>query len=488
MKDSISLNVLKLLSGRFLIQGLGFLTIPLVTRLFLPEQFGVLQVFNSITTIAIVIAGLKYEMSIPLARNDQEASASLSLSTLIVLLFSMLIAFVLLNGDRQLIYWLNLSDLKGVLWWLFPLVVLAGGIRNVLELWAIREQQFGAMAWTEVSAFLVERILHILWGLLIGASVVGLFTGQILGILTGVGLLLIATRTSLFSKVTRSSFSIRMLQTTAVRYKKFPYFNAWSVFLNTVSLQLPPLILGAYFSNTIVGYYALGYKVINTPIMMLNQSISKVFFPLAAKEYHEHGSLTAIVKTFFTRLVQIGIFSMAAIAFAGPVLFVKLFGPQWQEAGIYAQMLSFWYAVMFITLPQIFIICNRQEIGLVMNVLTLLIRAGSLMLGVGFASPRMTLGIFVAASIVSLLVSLNWQLRLAQVSRVWALKMLFHYACVSAVLLCPVLLFPWARESWVGLVGTLGLGCTGYIGYLFFSDRSFRQFLFDNVARFRNSA
>ena len=486
MSNSSGVHIIKLVVSRIVVQILAFLTVPIITRIFLPEHFGVLQIFDSISTIAIVIASLKYELSIPLARNDREASASFALSSLIVVSFSALLSLAILFGGQRLAYWLKLLELKSVLWWLLPLVVLAGGLKNVLEFWTVRERQFGAIAWTELSIFLMERTSHILWGLLLGASVAGLFTGRILGILLGAVLLFFINRSSFASGLFRESFSFSTLQTTAIHHKKFPYFNTWNVFLNTLARQLPPLILGTYFSNTVVGYYALGYKVINTPIVMLKQSIIKVFFPLAAKEYHERESMTEIVKVFFTRLVQIGIFSMALIAFAGPALFSRLFGPQWQEAGMYARILSPWYAAMFVTLPQIFTIHQRQEIALVMNILSLFIRAGGLAIGVSISSPRTALGIFVAVSIATILVSLNWQFRLAKVSRLWALKTLTQYLCISAALLCPVLLFPWTRESWGGLISSLGLACVGYAGCLLYIDPSFRQFLFDNVARFRD--
>ena len=65
-------NVLKLTSGSIVAQGLGILVAPILTRLFVPEAFGVAALFASITSIIGVVACLRYELSIMLPKTNKE--------------------------------------------------------------------------------------------------------------------------------------------------------------------------------------------------------------------------------------------------------------------------------------------------------------------------------------------------------------------------------------------------------------------------------
>lgn len=474
---STGLSILKLLSGRVAVQVLSFLTVPILTRLFLPEHFGVIQIFDSISKVFIVVTCLKYEMSIPLARNDKEAAASFALSVLIACMVTVLTLAGVLVSRGSIAAWFKISELQRFLW-LLPPVVLASSIKNIQAYWAAREGQFGGMAWSDLGNSLTERLTSISWGVFIGASATGLLVGRLIGIGTGIGVLLLFLKRKLFFELKNARLSFETLWIVVKRHKKFPIFYTWTVLLNSISVQLPPLVLGTYFSTTIVGYYALGYRTITLPMSMLRDSIARVFFPVAAKEYHEFGSLTDVVSKFFTRLVQIGIFPMLILSFIGSVLFAHVFGHQWIEAGVYAQMLSFWYALAFVSAPlNVFIILNRHELSLLMNIAVLAARAASLLIGVTFGSPRITIGIFAATSVCIPLISIIWQLRLAHISVLWALKTIGQYIAISCLLIFPVRILTWFTDDFITVVGALCLITISYIGILFKLDPSFRQFI-----------
>lgn len=486
MSPSFSLNILKLLSGKVAVQVLSFITVPILTRLFLPEHFGVIQIFDSISLIIIVISGLRYELSIPLARDKREALASLVSSGLITLMFTVFVLGIVSVGKERIAAWFKVPELQVFLWFL-PIFVLAGGIRSALEYWATREGQFGATAWSDVGHFSTERFVAILWGTLIKASVTGLFVGRFIGTGIGIGIFLLLLKQRLLSELKNTEITFKMLQIVIKRHKQFPIFNTWTVFLNSISVQLLPLVFGTYFSPTIVGYYALGYRTINLPMTMFADSISKVFFPASAKEYNELGTLNKTVSLLFTRLVQIGVFPMAVVVFVGPVLFDFVFGQQWTEAGVYAQMLSVWYFIAFIHAPltlNVFIILNRQELCLLITIYILLARAISLVIGVTFASSRASLGIFVTVSVCSLLMSIAWQLRLAHISVLWAFKTITQYIVISCMLLLPVKLIAWIIHDVRFVLGTLGCVVLCYGIILLKIDRSFREFISTILGRF----
>ncbi len=67
---SIFRNMTMLASGTVAAKAIGVLTVPVITRLYLPEHFGVLAVFTAITALLVPFGTLRYSMAIPLPKQD----------------------------------------------------------------------------------------------------------------------------------------------------------------------------------------------------------------------------------------------------------------------------------------------------------------------------------------------------------------------------------------------------------------------------------
>ncbi len=78
--STFSVNTLKLVTGSIFAQGLGVLVVPIVTRLFAPEAFGVAALFASISGIISVVACLRYDLSIMLPKSNEESANLLGVS------------------------------------------------------------------------------------------------------------------------------------------------------------------------------------------------------------------------------------------------------------------------------------------------------------------------------------------------------------------------------------------------------------------------
>ena len=87
-------NVAKLTAGTTVSQILNIALMPIITRMFLPEAFGDLAVFTSITIMLGSIITLRYELAIVLPKEESKAVNLLSLC---------LIFTVLINWRRPLI-------------------------------------------------------------------------------------------------------------------------------------------------------------------------------------------------------------------------------------------------------------------------------------------------------------------------------------------------------------------------------------------------
>ena len=185
------------------------------------------------------------------------------------------------------------------------------------------------------------------------------------------------------------------------RHRKFPLFGTGSALLNTISWQLPTVLLAAFFSPAIVGYYALGTRLLRLPMSLIGGAIAQAFFPRAT-EAKADGTLAGLVEGAFRRLVAFGMFPLLILTVVGRDLFVVLFGEAWAEAGVYTQILSVWSFFWFISSPlsTLFVTHERQEVLLIFNVLIFGSRVLALGAGGLLGDARLALLLFGGSGIL----------------------------------------------------------------------------------------
>jgi O-antigen/teichoic acid export membrane protein len=130
-------------------------------------------------------------------------------------------------------------------------------------------------------------------------------------------------------------------------------------------------------------------------------SISQVFFQRASRAVSE-GTLSILVENVFRMLVIIGMFPILILTIVGGDVFTVIFGKAWTEAGVYAQILSLWAFVWFISSPlsTIYLIVEEHHFGFSYNFFNLTTRFLSLTIGGILGSARIALILFSASGIV----------------------------------------------------------------------------------------
>jgi lipopolysaccharide exporter len=395
---SFSGDVLKLVSGTTIAQLLSILTFPIITRLYAPESFGIWAIFGSITSILSVIACLRYELSIMLPESDEEAAILLGVSLLFTLLISLLTVPVIWWGQAPLLRWLNAPELRPYLW-LIPIFVFVTGLFLALNYWNSRTKHFGRLSIARVSSAVAISSSQLglgFAGFVSGGSLIGAMVGGKALATAVLGGQIWRDDRGLFLRAIYRSELIPLIK----RYRKFPLYDTWSALLNSISWQLPTLMLSSYFSTAVVGYYALGYRILQLPMSFIGGAIGQVFFQRVS-EAHLRGELNLAVEQTFRRLVMIGLFPMLTLAFIGRDLFILLFGTDWAEAGVYTQILSVWAFLWFISSPlsTVFSTLQKQEHMLRWNLVNFATRFGSLWVGGILQDARMAVFLFSSSGI-----------------------------------------------------------------------------------------
>jgi len=182
-------NVLTLVTRTSVAQAITVAATPILTRLYSPEEFGLLALFLSVTNIITVVASWRYDLAIVLPKADRDGINVLVLAALITLGMSGLCFGVVAFWQDDIARLMNAPNLAPWLWWT-PVSLLLSGIFQALTYWNTRKKQFSLQALAQVGKSVGTSGTQIGAGLLTSAGGgAGLILGTVAGALVGTGFL-----------------------------------------------------------------------------------------------------------------------------------------------------------------------------------------------------------------------------------------------------------------------------------------------------------
>ncbi|WP_339060568.1 oligosaccharide flippase family protein [Tepidibacillus marianensis] len=143
-------NVFTLMTGTTIAQAVPILISPILTRLYSPEDFGVLAVFLSVTAMIAVISTGRYELAIMLPNEDKDGANLVVLSLFIDIAISLVSFLILWVFNAPITRMLGTPQISI---WLFlvPISVFLTGLYQSLNYWSNRRKQYKRLARSRVS-------------------------------------------------------------------------------------------------------------------------------------------------------------------------------------------------------------------------------------------------------------------------------------------------------------------------------------------------
>lgn len=469
-------DVLKLASGTAFAQAVSILAAPVLSRLYAPEAFGIAALFLSITGILGVVACMRYEMAIMLPRRDEEAAGLLGVSLASAAAVTLAAVFLLWWGGAFLLRRLNAPGLGPYLW-LVPPAVLVAGVFLALNYWDTRAKRFGRLSAARVAGSLTSTPLTVALGVAGRATAGSMIGANIAGQCVATGILgwrAWREDRALF----RGHIRWRSMAEGMKRYRKFPLYDSWASLMNAVSGQLAPLLLAVFFSSTVVGFYALGYRLLTLPSTLIGGAISQVFFRHAAAARND-GTLPRVVGGTFNRLLALGLFPIMLIMVAGKEIMAVVFGSPWAEAGVYAQILAPWILMNFVSSPlsSIFPIMEIQGRFLVFNAVLLATRVFSLAAGGIMGDVVVSLALFSITGALIYGFLCLFILGRSGVGIGTVLSDTLRLVGLASIPLSPVVFLKLFGASPVAVTAACCATAVAYYAMLGFRDREFRLLL-----------
>lgn len=337
---SIGRDVARTAAGTVAAQLIPLLAMPVLSRLYAPEAFGVFAVFSAVVVTVSLVSSGRYELAVLLPADDREASDVLALSLLVLLGGTVLAA-----GVAAVVFALGWMPpgVEGVaVAVLAPVAVLAGGVSQSLVSLASRVRRFGLLGMMRTVQAVVTALVSVAASFTAGAAF-GLPAGFTAGACAAAVVLAWPLRGELARAM--GGVSRNRLAAVARRYSEFPRVNVVHVLVDGVRDAGVPVVIAAVFGAGVNGLVAFAMRLMRAPATMFAASIGPVFFQRAAAARSEGKGFRGLLVATIAATALLVVLPYAALIVAGPQLFAWVFGAQWREAGEYARLLAPWLFV-----------------------------------------------------------------------------------------------------------------------------------------------
>ena len=412
-------NVITMSSGTVIAQAIVVLCSPIITRMYKPEVLGVLGIFLAIAGIFQSIGSLSYDNAIVLPKKDEHAKAIFLLSFMISGAVTFLISLIFFFFKDKIISLLQIEEVAPFVL-LIPIWVFFAVCTDIIEQWLTRKEQFRKKASIMVINTSMVNASKIGAGLY-SPSVFMLVSISTFGYALHATLLLFSqynwSKKGVESIKKANWFSISHAYKMAKKYFDFPFYRAPQLFVQSISVKLPTLVLAGFFGPVSVGWYALGTRAVKVPSNIIAKSFGNVFYPKIAKDFNQGENVRKILIKATAALALAGFIPFSLVIIWGPELFGFIFGDDWFTAGKYARWMSIMAYFSFMggacwkTIPVI----RVQRFALILSVITALLSMATLYISADlFDDDLLTVASFCILNSMLIIFKIFWVLMKAK--------------------------------------------------------------------------
>lgn len=347
-KSSFVKNILVVMTGTAAAQVIGFALSPIISRLFSPSDFGIFGSFNSVATIIIAGVTMQYPQAIMLPKEKTDALNVFVVSCICTSIgaFLCLLCCIIVPATMH-----SIMKTNGA--WALTLLVAAtliGGINQSCQAWSVRSKAFKNTSASQVIRSVSSNGSQIGFGYLnIGYAglIVSSILADILASLNLARVVFIDLRTS------HNNIRWKRMKELAKEYRDFPMYSASMNVINSLSLNLPVLLLSHFYGIAVAGAYAFGMRIISIPMGFVLTALRQVLFQKATETYNNGERLLPLYLKITLGLFAVALFPSIALFIWAPQLFKWIFGHEWYMAGEFTRSLVLWMMFMFCNLPAV---------------------------------------------------------------------------------------------------------------------------------------
>ena len=262
-------GVLAILGGTAIGQIVTLFALPVLARIYDPDEYGLLAVAMSAAAIIAPLATMRVEGAVVLAESRGEVSALIQAALVSLAASSTCLAAAialsgLLPGGS--------IDGRTTLMWGLPLLVFVTGCMTLFSQLAVRDKVYSKIGTRNTAQSLAITAGQFGFAPLRGApGFNGLIAGSVIG--SAVGVLVLREYAAHYVRVVAWRASWAGL----TRFWKFPAVFAPMASFTLLAQQGPVFVIAHRFSAAEVGQFAMADRVLAVPIALIGLAVGSVF-------------------------------------------------------------------------------------------------------------------------------------------------------------------------------------------------------------------
>lgn len=336
-------DVLLQASGNTAAQVLGIAAMPLLTRLYAPSDFAVLNLFTQLVAGLAILLTLRFEYLVMLPAEQRESDSVLRLTFLLGTVNVLWLTPLLWILPDQCA-WLRSQGAIADWVWLAPISAWAVSVAVGLQQAVQRRDDFRSSAMSEFvgrSAYVACAMV----GVLALPNIVGLIASTLIN--SGAKLVWLIRAGTEFPRIWLQANRAPI----AKSIRRMALSTSVSNLISLFSGVAPMIFIADRYGANALGQYGLVVSTLYLPSILLGQAIGQVYYQRACRLHSDDLAFTDLLITTSRNLAKLGVPLYALIALIAPLVYPIVFGAEWDSAGELARWLCIAAVAGFLSTP-----------------------------------------------------------------------------------------------------------------------------------------
>ncbi|WP_410481560.1 oligosaccharide flippase family protein [Pseudomonas plecoglossicida] len=330
-------------SGNTVAQVIGVLGIPVLSRLYAPQEFAVQNIFLQLVMFFAGVMTWRYEYFFQMLKDDGQARRLLYGVMKLGVGTGVVLTVVMYIFSAEIAQALSVQRGASVLV-VAPLSAFLVSLALALQHNAQRTGAYKVSAISEVFG----KTAYIASGAVLAAvTTSGLIFTTLFSALGKIGALLPYSKNLVFAPRASMIGALSPLK----KHAGGAHALVMSHLLVTISGAAPIFYISAVYGTEILGQFSMVMATIFLPSGLIGAAIGQVFYQRAASHSDEPQVIRGLWQTTVRKLALVGVPIYLCAGILSPWLYPIVLGGQWQDAGLYAQFLVVAAFCAFISTP-----------------------------------------------------------------------------------------------------------------------------------------
>lgn len=346
---------------------IGILLLPVISKYFTQDEFGLFALFFNLLNIFVPFITLGLNDAFISVTDEDELNLLLGTSLICVAIISPVLCFIIFGFVYFDLFGYGLLPLWSLVFFLIEMILVA--LVLIFQSWSVRKAAYVHVGISNFFLGFLKPTNQILCGI----TSLGFFGLILAEVIARLGSLIVFLRKFRFSIISSIKKAKPSFYGTIGKYKIF-LSRLPSTFIFNLGTALPTLLITNEFGITQAGNFTFMMALLIIPSAFVQKVLGDVFIGFFFQKYQDSPKTASrFFKYFFITLFFVAILLAGGVYFFATYLFNFFFGNQWQIAASMLILYIPYFIGDFTVAPfgNILNITNRPHYKLIFDVLRL---------------------------------------------------------------------------------------------------------------------